>query len=90
MSDQPPLAAPASAAPDQLASAFRSLLIALGAYGAGKGWFDANIVAAAIPVIMILFPTVWAQFKVRSQHTRLTAAVQVANAATDAARDTGR
>lgn len=67
---------PASAAPDQLASALRALLIALGGYVAGKGWLDASIITAAIPVIMIVGPTIWAQLKARSMHNKLVVATK--------------
>lgn len=69
-----------SPGPDQLASAVRSLLIAVGAYGAGKGWFDASLWAALVPVLMIVGPVVWAQLKVRSSKAKM---VTVAEAAPD-------
>lgn len=75
MSDTPdteptPIVVPASPVPDQFASAFRALLIAFGAYGTGKGWFNHELFAAAVPVIMIGWPFVWAQLKARSSHAK--------------------
>ncbi len=70
-----PFTAPPSAVPDQLASALRQLLVAVGAYGAGKGWFDASIAAAAVPVIMIVGPMLWSQLRVRAQVAKLAEAV---------------
>lgn len=65
-----PVTVPASATNDQLASAFRAFLIALGAYGTGKGWFNHELFAAAVPLIMVGWPFVWAQMKARSSHAK--------------------
>lgn len=69
-----------SALPEQTGSAIRAFLIALGGYMAGKGWIDANLAAAAVPVIMIIGPTIWAQIAVRRSHAQK---VVLADAAPD-------
>lgn len=75
MSDTPdeaptPVVVSASPLNDQLASAFRTFLVALGAYGTGKGWFNHELFTAAVPLIMIGWPLVWAQLKARSSHAK--------------------
>ena len=62
-----------SALPAQTGSAIRAFLLALGGYLAGKGWIDANLAAAAVPVLMIIGPTIWAQMTVRRSHAQRVA-----------------
>jgi hypothetical protein len=63
-----PISVNESALPDQAGAAIRTLLVAVGGYMAGKGWIDANIVAALVPVIMIVGPLVWGQLRVLRTH----------------------
>ena len=53
---------------DQLTSALRQLLIATGAYMAGRGWIDEGIAAALVPVLLIAGPMLWSQLKIRKRH----------------------
>lgn len=78
--ETPPVVVSASGASDQLASGFRSLIVALGAYGVGKGWFDGELVAAVVPFLMIVGPIAWGQLKARAMHRR---AVTMASALPD-------
>lgn len=75
-----PIQVTASALPAQTGAAVRALLIALGGYMAGKGWIDANVATAAVPVIMIVGPALWGQVTARRRHATL---VTAANAAPD-------
>lgn len=59
-------------------SSVRVFLIAFGAYGAGKGWFDANLFAAAVPVFLIGVPFAVGQWNVWRQHQRLVVAADAA------------
>lgn len=77
----PPITVPSSAAPDQLKGALRTALVGLGAYGVGKGWFDANLVSAVIPVVLIAAPAIWQQLKVLANHRKMVA---IATASPDA------
>lgn len=63
-----PITVPESAVGGQLGQATRILLVAIGGYMAGKGWIDANIASAAIPVILIAGPLAWGQFRLLRTH----------------------
>lgn len=67
-----------SAVPAQTNSAIRAFLIALGGYMAGKGWIDSGLAAAAVPVLMIVGPAIWAQFSVRRSHAQRVALADAA------------
>lgn len=54
-----------SAVPAQLASTLRAFLIALGAYLAGKGWIDAGLASAAVPLVLVAGPYIWNQLRIR-------------------------
>ena len=56
-----PITVRSSAIPTLAASNLRVALIALGAYGVGKGWFKQDDVTGLMPVIMIVAPWVWGQ-----------------------------
>lgn len=76
-----PITVNASAAPDQLAAALRALLVAAGGFMAGKGWIDSDVATAAVPVILIVGPLIWAQVSARYFHAQR---VVLANAVPDA------
>ena len=78
---QMPITVSASATGDQFAAGLRALLIAIGGYMAGKGWIDANIATAAVPVLLIVLPALWAQVSARYFHAQR---VTLASAAPDA------
>lgn len=75
-----PITVSASATNDQVAAALRAFLIAVGGFMAGKGWIDANIATAAVPVILIAGPAIWAQLSARYFHAQR---VTLANAVPD-------
>lgn len=66
-----PVSVPASAIPEQLASALRTLLAALGGYAVAKGWLTADVAAALVPVVLIGLPLLWSQFKVRRSNAKM-------------------
>ena len=61
-----PITVNANPAVDQLGSAVRALVIALGSYAAGKGWIPADIAGALGTLIVVGVPFVWGQLKMRS------------------------
>jgi len=76
-SEKAPIEVNASAVPEQVSSAFRTLLVAVGGYMAGRGWIDGNIAAALVPVIVIGVPFAWGQlrlFKVHGERVVMAAA----------------
>lgn len=75
-----PVEVPASPAADQLTSAFRAVLMALGGWAVGKGWLTEELATALATVILLVWPLVWSQLKARSTHAKL---VTVASAAPD-------
>lgn len=54
--------------PEQLASTLRAFLIALGGYLAGKGWIDEGLASAAVPLILVVVPYAYNQWKIRKRH----------------------
>jgi uncharacterized membrane protein len=60
-----------TAAPEQLASTLRAFLIALGGYRVGKGWVDAGLVSAAVPLLLVGVPYVWNQLKIRRTNEKM-------------------
>ncbi len=68
---QPQIQANSSPLPDQAGAAIRTLLVAVGGFMAGKGWIDANIVAATVPVVMIIGPGIWSQIKARTHSQQM-------------------
>lgn len=82
MSDLPPDEAPiivsASPAVDQIQSAFRAMLLAVGGWAVAKGWLTTDLATATASMILIVWPFVWAQLKVRKAHWRLVTVAQAA------------
>jgi hypothetical protein len=54
----------------QIASASRTLLIAIGAYAAGKGWVNSDLINAAIPLVIIIASGIWGQLAVLRIHAK--------------------
>ena len=75
-----PVEVPASPAVDQLQSAFRAVLLALGGWAVGKGWLTEELATALATVILLIWPLIWSQLKARSAHAKL---VTVAQAVSD-------
>lgn len=57
-----------SPVPEQVASTIRAFLLALGGYMAGKGWIDDGLVAATVPMLLIVVPWLWNQRNIRRRH----------------------
>jgi uncharacterized membrane protein len=49
---------------EQLGQAIRTLLTALGGYAVAKGWISHDLLSAIVPVVLILVPLAWGQFRV--------------------------
>lgn len=81
-----PITVSASSTNDQVAAAVRAFLIAIGGFMAGKGWIDANIATAAVPVILIAVPAMWAQLSARYIHAQR---ITLANAVPDSVARVG-
>lgn len=69
--EETPVIVKDSAAPAQLMTALRSLLLAAGAYAVGRGWVDDGLVQAAVPVLLIVGPLIWSQFSTRKKQAQL-------------------
>lgn len=57
---------------EQLGQAVRVLLSALAGWLIAKGYLDANLAAAALPVILLAAPIVWGQVRVWKTHQQRT------------------
>jgi len=57
-----------SAAAAQLGGALRQLLIAGGAFAAGKGWIDQNLQSALVSILLVVGPMLWSQFIILRGH----------------------
>lgn len=54
--------------PEQVASTFRTFLVAVGSYMAGKGWVDNGLAMATVPMLLVGVPFVWNQLKIRRRY----------------------
>lgn len=57
----PPIRVSGSQLPDVAASNLRMVLVSVGAYAAGRGWFTQSEFTQLLPVAMIIVPWVWGQ-----------------------------
>lgn len=73
-----PIVVHESAVPTQLMAALRQALIALGGYLVGKGWLTDELAQAVIPVVLLVGPVIWSQFRVRSGQAKLVTAAAAA------------
>lgn len=58
-----PIVVDGSAIPAAVTSSLRTLLVAFGAFGAGKGWFDENLATAAVGFLFVAAPWAWGQYR---------------------------
>jgi hypothetical protein len=67
MPDQTPIQI-GSQTGEQLGQAVRVLLSAVAGWLVAKGWLDATIATAALPVLLIGIPIVWGQLRILITH----------------------
>ena len=68
---EPQIVVNESPIPDNIATALRSIAIAVGAWAVGKGYLEEDIASALGTVLLVLVPFVWSQIKTYKRSNQL-------------------